>query len=45
MFSAERTVLVGTEGDREIANRADWEFVPLEEAADAAGWDLTEREE
>ena len=44
MFAAERTVLIGTEGDREIANRADWEFVPLEEAADAAGWDLTERE-
>jgi hypothetical protein len=44
MFSAERTVLVGTEGDREIADRADWEFVPLEEAADAAEWDLIERE-
>ncbi|PSP72525.1 hypothetical protein BRC86_12185 [Halobacteriales archaeon QS_3_64_16] len=40
MFAAERTVLVGTEGDWEIADRADWEFVPLEAAADAAGWDL-----
>ena len=42
MFAAERTVLVGTEGDREIADRAGWEFVPLEAAADAAGWDLND---
>lgn len=39
MFAAERTVLVGTDGEQEIAARADWEFVPLADAADAAGWD------
>jgi hypothetical protein len=41
MFAAERTVLVGVDADRPIADRTDWEFVPLEEAADAAGWELT----
>ncbi|UPV73759.1 hypothetical protein M0R89_14580 [Halorussus limi] len=43
MFYAERMVLVGVEGrDEEIAQRADWEFVPLSEAAEKAGWEVAE---
>lgn len=42
MFSADRKVLVGLDADRAIADRTDWEFVPLAEAAEAAGWDLDE---
>lgn len=40
MFYADRMVLVGTEGERAIAERAGWEFVPLEDAAEKADWDL-----
>ncbi|WP_435178430.1 DUF7124 domain-containing protein [Halorussus sp. AFM4] len=41
MFYAERMVVVGIEGeDEDIAGRADWEFVPLAEAAEKAGWEL-----
>lgn len=37
----ERYVFVGTSAtDREIAAETDWEYVPLEEAAEAAGWDV-----
>lgn len=41
MFYAKRTVVVGVDGERWIADEADWEFVPLSEAADAADWALT----
>lgn len=42
MFFAERMVVVGVAGtDEPIAERADWEFVPLTEAAEKAGWDLS----
>ena len=41
MFYAERMVVVGIEGeDEEVAARADWEFVPLADAAEKAGWDV-----
>lgn len=40
MFYAERMVVVGLEDDAWIADAADWEFVPLAEAADKAGWEL-----
>lgn len=37
----ERYVFVGTSAtDREIATEADWEYVPLEEASEATGWDV-----
>lgn len=41
MFYAERMVLVGVDGDETIAEAADWEFVPLVEAAEKADWELT----
>jgi hypothetical protein len=45
MFYAERMVVVGVEGeDEEIAERADWEFVPLAEAAEKAGWEIDDGE-
>ncbi|MES3516712.1 MAG: hypothetical protein PPP58_03500 [Natronomonas sp.] len=41
MFYAERMVLVGVEGDDEwIAEAAGWEFVPLQQAAKKADWEL-----
>jgi hypothetical protein len=41
MFYAERMALVGLPGEDEpVAERADWEFVPLSEAAEGAGWEL-----
>jgi len=40
MFYADRMVLVGTDGDEWIAEAADWEFVPIETAAEKAGWEL-----
>ncbi|WP_435062466.1 DUF7124 domain-containing protein [Halobaculum sp. EA56] len=42
MFYADRMVLVGVEaaGERAWAEAADWEFVPLREAAEASGWSL-----
>ena len=39
MFYAERLVLVGREGQRALAERAGWEFIPLSDAAEKAGWD------
>jgi len=42
MFYAERMVVVGVDDDSEIAERADWEFVPLAEAAGKADWELSE---
>jgi len=41
MFYAKRMVVVGIAGeDERVAAEADWEFVPLEEAAEKAGWTL-----
>ncbi|WP_101298264.1 DUF7124 domain-containing protein [Halegenticoccus soli] len=41
MFFAERMALVGvTESDEPIADAAGWEFVPLEVAAEKAGWEV-----
>ncbi|MFC6716813.1 hypothetical protein ACFQGT_16835 [Natrialbaceae archaeon GCM10025810] len=40
MFYADRMVLVGCEGEERIADAADWEFVPLETAAEKAGWEV-----
>lgn len=40
MFFAERMVLVGVDGEERIAGMADWEFVPVGEAAEAAEWGL-----
>ncbi|GAB3672100.1 DUF7124 domain-containing protein [Halopiger thermotolerans] len=43
MFYAERMVVVGTgERGEEIAAAADWEYVPLETAAEKAGWELSQ---
>lgn len=43
MFFSERMVVVGLPGrDEEIAHRANWEFVPLEEAASKADWRLVD---
>jgi len=42
MFYAERMVLVGLPAEREIAERADWEFIPLSDATEKAGWELAD---
>ena len=44
MFYSKRMVLVGVEsaGERAWAEAADWEFVPLADAAADAGWSLSE---
>ena len=40
-FETPRHVFVGTdEGDEAIADEAGWEYLPLEEAASAADWEL-----
>ena len=40
-FDTERHVFVGTtDEDREVAEETDWEYLPIEGAADAAGWEL-----
>jgi hypothetical protein len=41
MFYAERMVVVGLPDDEAIAEAADWEFVPLTDAAEKADWELT----
>lgn len=40
MFFAERMVVLGCEDERWIAEEAGWEFVPIETAAEKAGWEL-----
>lgn len=40
MFFAERMVVLGCEGEEWIAEEAGWEFVPIEVAAEKAGWEL-----
>nr|WP_208288603.1 hypothetical protein [Halobacterium sp. R2-5] len=42
MFYSERVVVVGTEGEEWIAEEAGWEFVPLADAAESAGWELVD---
>ena len=43
MFYADRMVVVGRAGEDEaVAERADWEFVPLETAAEKADWKLAD---
>ncbi|WP_049914502.1 DUF7124 domain-containing protein [Haloterrigena salina] len=45
MFYADRMVVVGLAGEDEpIAEAADWEFVPLETAAEKADWKLADAE-
>jgi PAB1-binding protein PBP1 len=40
-FDTDRHVFVGTsDEDRELADRSEWEYLPLEQAAEAAGWAL-----
>ncbi|RKD95583.1 DUF7124 domain-containing protein [Halopiger aswanensis] len=42
MFYAERMVVIGTgERGETIADAADWEYIPLETAAEKAGWELS----
>jgi len=42
MFFAERMVVVGLDGEGDVAAAAGWEFVPLPEAAAKADWELSE---
>ena len=42
MFYANRMVVVGVAADERIADDADWEFVPLEDAAEQADWTIAE---
>ncbi len=44
-FDTERYVFVGTnEEDAALAEEVDWEYLPLEDAAEAADWELGEDE-
>jgi hypothetical protein len=44
-FDTDRHVLVGTgEDDREVAEEVGWEYLLLEDAAEAAGWELGDLE-
>jgi hypothetical protein len=44
-FGTDRFVFVGTDSeDGELAATAGWEYLPLEEAAEAAGWEIGEPE-
>lgn len=41
-FDTGRHVFVGTdESDRDLAERVGWEYLPVEDAAEAAGWTLS----
>jgi hypothetical protein len=45
-FDTDRHVFVGTDDeDAALADQVDWEYLPVEQAADAAGWELGEPEE
>lgn len=39
-FHSERLVLVGVNGQEDVAEAAGWEFQPLEPTAEEAGWEL-----
>ncbi len=42
-FDTDRHVMIGTgETDQERAEATDWEYLPLEDAAEAADWNLAE---
>jgi len=44
-FDTGRHVFVGTDADdREVAEDVGWEYLPLEDAAEAAGWELGDPE-
>jgi hypothetical protein len=44
-FDTDRHVFVGTdEDDREVAEDVGWEYLPLDDAAEAAGWELGDLE-
>ena len=44
-FQTERHVFVGlTDEDEALAESVGWEFLPLEQAAEAAGWELADEE-
>ena len=44
-FDTDRHVFVGSgEADANLAETAEWEFLPVEEAAEAADWELGEPE-
>ena len=40
MFFADRMVVLGCEDEKWIAEEAGWEFIPIETAAEKAGWEL-----
>jgi hypothetical protein len=45
-FETDRHVYIGTdEEDREVAEATGWEYLPLEQAAEAADWDLGEADD
>jgi len=45
-FQTDRHVFVGQSGaDESLAQTADWEFLPIESAAEAAGWELSTDDE
>jgi hypothetical protein len=45
-FDTDRHVFIGVdEDDREMAADLDWEYLSLEEAAEAAGWELGDPDE
>jgi hypothetical protein len=45
-FDTDRHVFVGvTDEDQELAEEVDWEYLTVEDAADAAGWDLADEVE
>ena len=44
-FETDRHVFIGTEeADRATAEDVGWEYLPLEDAAEAAGWELGDHE-
>ncbi|MFQ3319917.1 MAG: hypothetical protein ACI8UR_002187 [Natronomonas sp.] len=44
-FDTDRHVFVGVDqNDADLAETVDWEYLPLEQAADAAGWELGDAE-
>jgi len=45
-FDTERHVFVGTDDDdRAVAEAVDWEYLPVEQAAEAAEWELGESDD
>ncbi|WP_440988950.1 DUF7124 domain-containing protein [Haloarchaeobius baliensis] len=45
-FDTDRHVFVGTtDEDADLAEEVGWEYLPIEDAADAAGWEMAEPED